>query len=172
MNNKKILHLCQGAIIAALYIVLNYTQELLIPGCTSMAIQVRLAEVLCMLCVFSVSAVWGVTLGCFISNLLTVGVLPLDIILGTTATLLAGIFAYKLKDIRLWSLPLLSSLMPVLFNAVIIGLELEIFLIEGPFHFGSFMFNASTVALGEFIACVIIGLPFFKLLNRLNLFKE
>ncbi len=172
MNNKKILYLCQGAIIAALYIVLNYTQELLLPSSTSMMIQVRLAESLCILCLFTPSAIWGLTVGCFASNLMTVGVLPLDIILGTTATFLAAFCAYRLRDIRLFSLPVLSSFMPVIFNAVIIGLELEIFLIDGPFHIGSFLINAGAVALGEFIACVIIGLPFYKLLCRLNIFKQ
>lgn len=172
MNNKKILYLCQGAIISALYIVLNYTQELLLPGSTSMMIQVRLAESLCILCLFTPSAIWGLTVGCFASNLMTVGVLPLDIILGTTATFLAAFFAYRLRDIRLFSLPVLSSFMPVILNAVIIGLELEIFLIDGPFHIGSFLINAGAVALGEFIACVIIGLPFYKLLCRLNIFKQ
>lgn len=170
-KQNKIYYLVEGAMIAALYIVLTYAQELLLPGTTSMAVQFRLSEILCLLSVFTPSAIWGLTVGTLISNILSVGALPLDMIFGTFATFIAVWLSYKLRNIRWFKLPVLSSLMPVLANGIIIGLELEIFLIEGPFHIGSFLLQGGTVALGEFGVCVILGLPFVKLIERTKLFK-
>lgn len=173
MNNKNnVRHLVEAAMIGALYIALTYTQELLIPGTTSMAIQFRLSEILCLLCVFTPSAIWGLTIGTLLSNLVNAGALPIDTIIGTLATFLAAATAYKLRNIRLFSLPVLSSLMPVVFNAILIGLELEIFLIEGPFHLGSFLTQAGLIAIGEFGVCVVLGLPFTKLIERTNIFNK
>ena len=164
--------LVEGAMIAALYVTLTYAQEFLIPGTTSMAVQFRLSEVLTLLCVFTPSGIWGLTVGTLISNITSVGALPVDMIFGTIATFLATALVYKLRDVRLFSLPLLSALMPVLINGVIIGLELEIFLIEGPFHFSSFLLQGGLVALGEFGVCVILGIPFVKLLEKIRLFEK
>ncbi|MBQ7133361.1 MAG: QueT transporter family protein [Ruminococcus sp.] len=172
MKNKKVYYLVEGALIASLYIVLTYAQEFLLPGSTSMAIQFRLSEILCILALFTPSAVWGLTLGTLISNLLNVGALPLDIVFGTFATFVAVSLMYKLRDVKWFKLPVLSSFMPVLANGVIIGLELEIFLIGGPFHIGSFLLQGGMVALGELGVCVILGLPFYKLLEHLNLFNK
>ena len=41
----RVFFLVQGAVIAALYIVLTYAQELLLPGTTSMAVQFRISEI-------------------------------------------------------------------------------------------------------------------------------
>lgn len=171
-SKKNVYYLVEGAMIASLYIVLTYAQELLLPGTTSMAVQLRLSEVLCIFALFTPSAIWGLTVGTLISNLLSVGALPLDIVFGTFATFVAVSLVYKLKDIRWLKLPILSTLMPVIANGIIIGLELEIFLIEGSFHPGSFLLQSGTVALGEFGVCVILGLPFFKLLDNIHFFDK
>lgn len=171
-NSKNVYYLAQGAVIAALYVVLTFGQEMLLPGTTSMAIQFRLSEILCVLALFTPSAIWGLTIGTLVSNLLSVGVLPLDIVLGTLATFIAVTLAYKLRNVRLLNLPILSTLMPVIVNGIIIGLELEIFFVEGPFHFGSFLLQGGCVALGELGVCVILGLPFYKLLEHSKLFNK
>lgn len=170
--SKNVYYLVEGALIAALYIVLTYTQEFLLPGTTSMAIQFRLSEILCILAVFTPSAIWGLTVGTFISNIMSVGALPLDIVLGTLATLVAVTLVYRFKNIRLFNLPVLSSFMPVIANGIIIGLELEIFFVSGPFHFMSFLLQGGMVAIGEFGVCVILGLPFFKALEKSKLFSK
>ncbi len=173
MNKKtKIYYLVEGAMIGALYVALTYSQELLLPGTTSLAVQLRLSELLCLLCVFTPSAVWGLTIGTFFTNILSAGALPLDTVFGTLATFVAVSLVYKFKDIRVFKLQLLSALMPVVVNGVIIGLELEIFLIDGPFHFSSFLLQGGLVALGEFIVCVVLGLPFVKLLEHLKFFDK
>ncbi len=158
--------------IASLYIALTYTQELLLPGTTSMAIQFRLSEILCLLCVFTPSAVWGLTIGTLLSNIVSMGALPLDMLFGTFATFVAAFTAYKLRNIRLIKLPVLSALMPVLSNGIIIGLELEFFLIEGPFHFMSFLLQGGLVALGELGVCVVLGLPFVRLIEHSGVFTK
>mgnify|MGYP002517246611 CR=1 FL=1 len=171
-NKNQVYFLVEGAMIAALYLVLSYAQELLLPGTTSMAIQFRLSEILCILCVFTPSAIWGLTIGTLVFNLVNMAALPMDILFGTLATFLAATFAYHLRNVRFFRLPVLSTLMPVLFNGIIIGLELEIFLIDGPFHLGSFLFQGGMVAIGEFGVCVVLGLPFFKMLEHLGFFKK
>ncbi len=165
-RNAKTLFLVQGALIAALYVALNYAQELILPSSTSGVVQVRLSEVLTVFAVFIPSAIPGLAVGCMLSNLITVGVMPLDTLLGTGATLLAAVCAYLLRNIKLVKVPLLSMFMPVIFNAIIIGLELEIFYIEGGFEFVGFLTQAGFVALGELIACVILGVPFYFMIQK------
>lgn len=171
-KQRKAYMLVEGAMIAALYITLTVAQEMILPGTTSMAVQFRLSEVLTLLCLFTPSGIWGLTVGTLISNITSAGVLPVDTIFGTLATFIATLLVYKLKDVRFFSLPVLSALMPVIINGIIIGLELEIFLIEGAFHFSSFLLQGGLVALGEFGVCIILGLPFVKLLEKIKLFEK
>ncbi len=173
MKSKNKIHaLVEGAMIAALYLVLSFSQEMLLPGTTSMAIQFRLAEILCILCIFTRSAIWGLTVATLTFNLINMGALPMDVLFGTFATFLAATLMYKLRNIRWFTLPILSALMPVILNGIIIGLELEVFLIDGPFHIGSFLIQAGMVAIGEFGVCVVLGLPFFKLLEHLDFLNK
>lgn len=164
--------LVQAALIAALYITVNYAQEMLIPTSTSAAVQVRVAELLCTLCVFTPAAIPGLTLGCVISNIISVGILPLDIILGSFATLLAALCSYFLRNVKLFKIPMLSLFMPVIFNAVIIGLELEIFYVEGDFEFVGFLTQGGLVGLGEFIICIVVGIPFYLVLRKTPVFRK
>lgn len=172
MKNKKVLRLTQGAVIAALYIIINYLQEMIVPTSTTMPVQFRIAEILTITAVITPAAIAGLPIGCLIANIISVGALPLDMVFGSIATFLAAYCAYKLKEIKWFTLPIVSSLMPVIFNSLIIGLELEIFYISGPFHFGSFLIQAGLVAIGEFVVCVIGGLPFSKLLEKINIIKK
>ena len=165
-NKKATLYTVQAAIIAALYMAVNYAQEMILPTSATGAVQVRISEVLCTLALFLPAAIPGLTIGCLLSNIIAVGVLPLDMILGTSATFLAALCAYALRGVKIGSLPLLSLLMPVIFNGVIIGLEIEWFFIEGPFTFAGFLLQGGLVALGEFIACVVLGIPFYYLLRK------
>lgn len=165
-NNKKISYLVQGALIAALYVALTYAQELLLPGTTSMAVQFRLSEALTMLAVFTPAAIPGLTLGCVIANLVSISALPVDMIMGSAATLLATLCMYFTRNICFKKLPLVSALMPAIFNGVIIGLEIEIFFIEGPFRFTSFLIQAGLVALGELGVLFTLGLLLTAALKR------
>lgn len=174
MNKTKksaTLYMVQAAIIAALYVAVNYAQEMILPTSSIGPVQFRVSELLCTLAVFTPAAIPGLTVGCLLSNIVSVGVLPLDMVLGTLATLLAALCAYALRKLKIFSVPVLSLLMPVIFNAVIIGLELEIFYIEGAFTFTSFILQAGFVALGEFGVCIVLGIPFYLVMRKLPMFK-
>ncbi len=171
-NNKKIIYLVQSALIAALYVALTYGQELLFPGTTSMAVQFRVSEALTMLAVFTPAAIPGLTIGCVIANLVSISALPVDMIMGSIATLLAALCMYFTRNICLKKLPLLSALMPAIFNGIIIGLEIEIFFIEGSFHFTSFLLQAGLVALGELGVLYTLGLLLTAALKRNGLDKK
>lgn len=165
-NKNKVLQLSQGAIIAALYVALTFGQEMLLPGTTSMAIQFRFSEALMLLCAVTPAAIYGTAMGCFISNILILGALPFDMIIGTVATLISGLFIYKFKSIKLKGLPLLSAAMPAIINGVLIGAEIEIFFVEGSFHFSSFLIQAGLVAAGETAVCFTLGLLLYKAVDR------
>ena len=172
MNIRKKNHrVAVGAVIAALYVALTYAQEFIFPNSTSMAVQFRMSEALTMLCVFTPSAIPGLTIGCLLANIVSMGALPVDMIMGTCATFLATVCMYKMRNIRFRGLPLLSALMPAVFNGIIIGLEIEIFFIEGPFNFVSFLTQAGFVALGEFVVLFTLGLLFEKTIRNKNFEK-
>lgn len=172
-RKKATLYLVQGAIIATLYVTVNYAQEMFLPFISTVGpVQFRLSELLCTMAVFTPAAIPGLTVGCLLSNIISLGVLPLDMIIGSLATLLAAICAYAMRNIRLFSVPVPSLFMPVVFNGVLIGLELELFYIEGAFTFAGFCLQAGLVALGELGVCVVLGIPFYLLLRKLPLFRD
>ncbi len=172
-NNKKSTRfLTEASVIAAMYAVLTVMQNLLLQNSASAPIQVRLSEALCALCVITPAAIPGVTIGCFIANLTGIGSMPLDLIFGTAATLFSGICMYKLRNIRLKSLPMLSLFMPVIFNSVIVGLELTIFVQnENGISFKAFLIQALLVGIGEIISAVFLGIPLFKAVEKRGLLK-
>ena len=152
--------------------MLCFAQELILPTSATGAIQVRIAEALSVLVCFTPAAVSGLTVGCLVTNLLTLGVMPIDLVLGTLATLLACLSGYALRNVKLVKIPLLTLLMPVIFNALIIGLEIELFYIEGAFTLTGFMIQAGFVGVGELIACVGLGIPLYLVLKKLNIFEK
>ena len=113
-QNSSVRKLARCGVVAAIYVVLCLALQPLSYG----AVQVRVAEALCLLPVFGTEYILGVVLGCFLANLL--GSTIVDVIFGTLATLLACLVTYRLRNIRFKGLALAASLPPVLFNAVII----------------------------------------------------
>ena len=112
MRNKNVTMITQGAIIAALYVVLTMLANAM--GLANYAIQVRFSEALCILPFFTVAAIPGLTVGCLISNMLT-GALVWDVLFGSLATLLGAIGTYLLRKNKV-----LMMLPPVIANAVIV----------------------------------------------------
>ena len=119
-QNPSVRKLVRCGVVAAIYVVLCMALQPLSYG----AVQVRVAEALCLLPVFGAEYIAGVVLGCFLANLL--GSTIVDVIFGTLATLLACLVTYKLRNIRIKGLAVAASLPPVLFNAVIIGIEIAV----------------------------------------------
>ena len=169
--SKKIHRLVVSAVIAALYVALTYAQEMLIPGSGTMAVQFRLSEALTVLSLFTPAAIPGLTVGCFIANFVALGALPMDVILGSLASFLACVMMYRTRNITLKSIPVVALLMPALFNGIIIGAEIEIFFIEGPFNFMSFLIQGSLVALGELGVLFTLGVMLVKVIKNKKLEK-
>ncbi len=116
MNKSNTAFLSQAAMIAAVYVVLTYVFAPFSFG----EIQVRIAEALTILPVFTPAAVPGLFIGCLIGNILGGAILP-DIIFGSIATLLGALFTYKLFGNR----PLLAPLPPIIANTLIVPLVLR-----------------------------------------------
>ncbi len=86
--NKGTAYLAQGAVTAALYVALTMLSQAL--GLTSLAVQLRFSEALCVLPLFTAAAVPGLTIGCVLSNLLLASA-PWDIVFGSFATCLGAL---------------------------------------------------------------------------------
>ena len=155
--------LARCAVIAAVYVALC----LVLAPFSYGAVQVRIAEALCLLPVFGAEYIVGVTLGCFLANLF--GSTILDVIFGTLATLLACLVTYKLRSVRLKGLAIPASLPPVLFNAVIVGTEITLFFTD--YHAMSAplwllcLSNGISVGVGELISCTVLGVALVKLIE-------
>lgn len=141
----------RAAVITAVYVVLCVVFAPISVG----PMQVRVSEALTLLCIFGPEAIVGVTLGCFLSNALLS--MPLDMVIGTAATLLAGIVTYKLRDVRWKGLAIPASVPPVVFNAVIVGVELTILYTPAPRQTVVYLFNMLTVGAGQLISCSVLG---------------
>lgn len=165
MKNPRFI--AHAAIIAALYTVLTYAQYLLWPESTSMAIQVRISEALCVLAFFTPAAIPGLTLGCLLFNLTYAGTLPLDWLVGTLATLLAAGGMWLTRRITVKGYPIAGMLLPALTNAILVGWELTYYIGEA-----SFWYNAAFVALGELIALLIPGTVVFYAIRRRGMDKK
>ncbi len=166
-GKKASLFIAQAALIAAMYAVLTLVQQLLFPGTASMAVQYRVSEALMILCLFSGAAVPGLTLGCFLANFLFMSALPVDMIFGSIATLLAALCMRALRKVCVKGFPVLSFLMPAVFNGIIVGAEIEIFFVEGSFHFGSFLVQGAFVALGEIAVMFTAGIALYFSMKKL-----
>lgn len=151
-------YLTTAAIIAALYVIFTGISAML--GIASGVIQVRLSEALTILPFFTPAAVPGVTIGCFLANLLTGAPLP-DIIFGTLATLLGVLGASFLRKNKY-----LVTLPTILSNAVIIPLVLQ-------YAYGvpdAFWYLMLTVGAGEVISAGILGGLLLHVLQKRKLF--
>lgn len=173
MKSKKAAFITQAAIIAAMYAALTLAQGALLPTTTTAAIQFRASEALNILALFTPSAIPGLTLGCIISNLQSIGQgLPLDMIFGSLATLGASVCLYLLRNVKIRSYPLLAMLMPAIWNGVIVGWEIETFFVDGSFNFGDFLFQGGCVALGELGVMLVLGTALYYIMIKRNLDKK
>ncbi len=163
---KKIRRTVQAAIIASLYIVLTHGQNLLLPGSASMAIQFRASEALCVLAFFTPAAVQGLGIGCLIFNLTAGAGLPLDMLVGTLATVLAGLGIRATRRITVKGWPLPGLMLPVLTNAILVGWELSATM------GGGFWINAGYVALGEGAVMLTLGTALYYALKNRKLDRQ
>lgn len=154
-----------AAMVAALYAVLGYFGNIF--GLTFGAVQIRFAEALTVLPFLFPSTAPGLVLGCLITNLLSpFG--PLDVIFGTLATAIAAWLTARMPRWYLAPLP------PVLANMVILPplwAWTEVGAVNNAF-WAACGFNAVTFAVGEVLACYILGTLLLRTLPRLSYFRE
>ena len=163
------LRIASAAIVAAAYAALTIVLAPISYG----AVQFRVSEALTVLPFFMPCTVWGLWIGCIFANLYTGSVL--DIVFGSLATLLAALltarFGKRGNTIRN---RILGCLMPVLFNAVIVGAVLTwgygIRAFSSPLT--SFGFNALTVGLGEAGVLYLIGYTLLRQLPKIKTIRE
>ena len=149
MRNEIVRRIAFNAIVAAIYFLFTFISQ----PFAFLKIQVRVAEALVLLCFFRRDFTIGVTLGCFLSNLMS----PLGIVdagIGTLATLISCLGVSFMRQLAI------ATLIPVVVNGFIVGAELY-FIMEEPFWL-----SVGLVAAGEFIAVSIIGYLLFFFLGK------
>lgn len=134
----------RAAIVAALYVLLTFISNMF--GLASGSIQVRISEALTILPIFVPEAVWGLSAGCLLSNILVGGTLP-DIIFGTLATLVGAIGTNMLRK----KVPFAIA-SPIVANMVIIPLVLAF-----SYNIRPIWLSVITVGIGEIISCGVLG---------------
>lgn len=167
MKNKSIKMLVNASLVAALYTALTVALAPISYG----NVQLRMAEALTLLPVFGISPIYGLTVGCAISNAIGVSIgvnTPVDIIFGTLATLIASVGTYFFRMIKLKGIPVISALCPVILNALIIGAELSI-VATNSFNIEVFRVYALSIAVGEMLACFVLGVPLVIIMKKTGL---
>ena len=121
--NKRML---RGALIAAVYTALG-----LAPGLSAISfgpLQFRVAESLTVLPILYIEAIPGLFIGVLLVNLFGSPLGPLDVVLGSLATLLAAYLTYRLRK-TIW-----AYWPPVIVNAIVVSIVLHLTLeLEWPY---------------------------------------
>ena len=157
-------HITTAALIGGIYVAMSYFGNIF--GLTYGPVQCRFSEALTVLPYLNSLAVWGLFVGCVLSNILSpYG--PLDLVFGSLATLLAGLLTARCPSKWLTPLP------PVICNGILVGGLISYQEVGFTAAFGgTFLFNAASVALGELLACYVLGLPLLALMDKAKIFGE
>ncbi|MDR3354332.1 MAG: QueT transporter family protein [Synergistaceae bacterium] len=139
----------RGAMIGALYVVLVLSFQPFSYG----PAQLRIAEALTILPCLWFEAIPGLFVGCLVANIFG-GYGPIDIFLGSAATLAAAVLTYAAPN------RLLAAAAPVAVNGIVVGVYLSVLTGASP------LYSISGVAAGEAVACFGLGIPLAALLER------
>ena len=151
-TNQSVRRIAQGAVIAALYVVLTIIFAPISFG----AVQVRIAEIMTIMPLFTPAAIPGLFLGCVLANLLG-GAIIWDVIFGSIATLIGAALGYMLRKNR-WLVPIPA----IVSNTIIVPLVLRYgYAIDMPLYL-----MAIYIALGEIVGCYLLGELFASILLK------
>lgn len=142
-QSRTSLQLTQGAAIAAIYVVLTMVFAPISFG----AMQVRIAEALTIMPLFTPMAIPGLTIGCVLANLLG-GAVALDVVFGSLATLIGAVGGWLLRKNR-WLVPIPA----IVANTVIVPLVLK-------YGYGvdlPLLLSAVYIFVGEVLGCYVLG---------------
>lgn len=176
MKNLSIKKISILAVVAALYVAVTMALGSLSYG----NIQFRVSEALVLLCFYKKEYCYSMVVGCLLANIIsTVGLI--DMIVGTFATLISvavivlckeylpEFFQNKLSmnnKAAYTTSMIIASLAPVIFNGLIVGLELR-YVFNLPL-----VLSMCQVALGEFVCVTVIGVVLFTILERNKAFMR
>jgi uncharacterized membrane protein len=174
-----------AGMIAAVYAALTVFCLTLLQGFAWGPIQLRISEAVCIFALLTPAAVPGLTIGCFLANLLGMALIGsglfgmLDVLFGSLATLLGALWMRRFREHTSFAL-----LGPVLSNALIVPAYLPVILAAYGFYTipftsidlaGSFplmyLFGFIAIALGEAVVVYGLGLPLLKALRSAKFFK-
>ena len=144
LKSNQTRYITEGAVIAALYVVLTLVFAPISFG----PVQVRIAEALAILPFFTPAAVPGLFVGCLIANFMGEGVIW-DVVFGSLATLIGAWGGYKLRTNR-WLVPVPT----IISNTLIIPFVLRY--AYGVVDMAIPLIMLSIFA-GEVIGCYILG---------------
>lgn len=164
---RKTLYIVTSAAIAAIYVILTLPFAQIAFG----PVQFRLAECMTVLPILMPAAIPGLTIGCFLSNLLNSNNLgPIDIIFGSLATLLAAVSTrwifVSMKRVTGIAKDWIALLPPVILNALIVGTYLTFLLTTGPVLGTVILMNIGYIALSQAVVIYLIGFPLLLLLRK------
>ena len=176
MKNLSVKKIAVLSVTAALYVAVTMALGSLAYG----SIQFRISEALVLLCFYKKEYCYSMVVGCLIANIIsTVG--AIDMIVGTLATLIAvvvivicskylpGLFVKKFgmsENFASTAALITASLSPVVFNGILVGLELK-YVFDLPLFL-----SMGQVALGELVCVTIVGVILFKLLGKNKAFMK
>lgn len=144
----------EAGVIAALYVVLC----LVLRPLSFSAVQVRIAEALCVMPYFTPAAVPGLAIGCLLANILG-GANIIDIVFGTVATLMGAVGSYLLRRHKY-----LVSIPPIVANTLIIPFVLR-------FAYGEAQPTGlimAAVGTGEILSAGVLGTGLLLILSHRN----
>lgn len=116
-------------------------------------VQFRVAEALTLLPFCMPEAIPGLFIGCMLSNFWG-GFGLIDVVLGSTATLIAAWLTRKMPNIWLAAVP------PVVVNAIVVGVYLGI-ITEMPVSL-----SIIYIGLSQAVICFALGVPLCKVLSK------
>jgi uncharacterized membrane protein len=143
-----------AGLVAAVYAVVTIT-----PGISAISygpIQVRIAEALTVLPFLYVGAVPGLFVGCLLANIFG-GLGMIDIVFGSLITLAAAYVTYLLRKT---GRPYLAPLPPIILNSLGVSAYLHQFF-DLPYWAVVWQ-----IAIGETIACFVLGYPLLLYLKK------
>ena len=161
MRKTSVRRMNRAAIVGALYAALTLLSSVF--GIAYGPVQFRISEALCLLPFLFPETAWGLFVGCWVANLISpYG--PLDMVVGSLATLLAALWTAKCR--RKW----LAPLPPVVCNGILIGAVLAWQQSgSGETFLPAFALNGLSVALGEAVVCFALGLLLLRAVERTGL---
>lgn len=157
MTNKRIIKVI---VVGTIYVALCFIFSFISFG----PIQLRLSELLCLLTIENPIYIIGISIGCFISNLLLSPLGLADAIIGTLASVIGCLIGYLFRKIKIKDFPLLSTITISLVNGIMIALEMNYILDNS----NIFIYSFIEIFISELIILVFIGYPIYKKLLNLE----